>query len=237
MDNNSRHSLYDPEAENSKPTVVGIGASAGGLAALKQFFEHVPEDSGLAFVIVVHLAPEHKSLLPDLLQPHVRIPVQQVIETTALEPNRVYVIPPNANLSAIDTHLRLSQLEEERRERAPIDHFFRTLAASHDGHSVGIILNGNWYGRDAWSSGDKGKGRDDHRPGPSRSRIRRHAAQCNRHRRGGYGTPGGRNTAGHPAVPVHPAPRTRSEHNWDCTTAAGGSATQGAWPSANAHRS
>jgi len=94
------------------------------------------------FVVVVHLSPEHKSLLADLLQSHVHMPVQQVTETTPLEPNTVYVIPPNANLDAIDTHLRLSNLEEQRRDRAPIDHFFRTLAATHDGHSVGVVLTG-----------------------------------------------------------------------------------------------
>jgi two-component system CheB/CheR fusion protein len=124
------------------PTVVGIGASAGGLAALKQFFKEVPVDSGLAFVVVVHLAPEHKSHLADLLQVHAGFPVQQVTETTLLEPNHVYVIPPNANIEAIDTHLRLSELEKQRAQRAPIDHFFRTLATTHDGHSVGIILSG-----------------------------------------------------------------------------------------------
>jgi two-component system, chemotaxis family, CheB/CheR fusion protein len=91
---------------------------------------------------VVHLSPEHKSVLADLLQPHVHMPVQQATETTPLERNTVYVIPPNANLSAIDTHLRLSKLEEQRRERAPIDHFFRTVGATHDGHSVGVVLTG-----------------------------------------------------------------------------------------------
>ncbi len=126
-----------------EPTVVGLGASAGGLAALKTFFAHVPEESGLAFVVVVHLAPDHESHLADLLQPLVTIPVQQVTETMPLEANRVYVIPPNANLNAIDTHLRLSKLEEERRERAPIDHFFRTLAQTHDGHAIGVILSGS----------------------------------------------------------------------------------------------
>lgn len=132
----------DNSVEESKPTVVGIGASAGGLAALKELFANVPPDTGLAFVVVVHLSPEHKSLLADLLQPHVRFAVQQVTATTPLEPNRVYVIPPNANISTIDTHLRLSKLEEERRERAPIDHFFRTLASTHDGHAVGVVLTG-----------------------------------------------------------------------------------------------
>ena len=130
------------EPSRPKPTVVGIGASAGGLGALKTFFDHVPPDSGLAFVVVVHLSPEHKSHLADLLQPHVPFQVQQVTESTPLVPNRVYVIPPNANLSAIDTHLRLSKLEERPRERAPIDHFFRTLANAHDGNAIGVILTG-----------------------------------------------------------------------------------------------
>lgn len=99
--------------------MVGIGASAGGLNALKSLFEHIPPDSGLAFVVVVHLSPEHKSYLPDLLQSTVRFPVRQVTGNTPLEANNVYVIPPNANLSAIDTHLRLSKLEDQRRGRAP----------------------------------------------------------------------------------------------------------------------
>jgi two-component system CheB/CheR fusion protein len=124
------------------PTVIGVGASAGGLAALKTFFAHVPDDSGLAFVVVVHLAPDHDSHLAELLQPQINFPVEQVSQTVPLAPNRVYVIPPNANLNAIDTHLRLSKLEERRRERAPIDHFFRTLASAHDGHSIAVVLTG-----------------------------------------------------------------------------------------------
>jgi len=124
------------------PTIVGIGASAGGLAALRTFFKHVPEDSGLAYVIVVHLSPEHESHLAELLQPHVKMPVQQVSGEMPLRPDRVYVIPPNANLNTIDTHLRLSSLEKRRRERAPIDHFFRTLARTHDGHAIAVVLTG-----------------------------------------------------------------------------------------------
>lgn len=124
--------LDSPSLEHAsnpkKPAVVGLGASAGGLAALKAFFAHVPADSGLSFVVVVHLSPEHESHLPTLLQPFVKMPVQQVTETTPLEPNYVYVIPPNANINSIDTHLRLSELEANRQERAPIDHFLRTLA-------------------------------------------------------------------------------------------------------------
>ena len=126
----------------SGPIVVGVGASAGGLAALKIFLAHVPVNSGLAFVVVVHLSPDHESHLAELLQPHARFPVEQVSHTTLLEPNHVYIIPPNANLNAIDTHLRLSQLEASRHKRAPIDHFFRTLAGAHDGHAIAVVLTG-----------------------------------------------------------------------------------------------
>jgi two-component system CheB/CheR fusion protein len=125
-----------------EPTVVGIGASAGGLAALRRFLENVPEDSSLAFVVVVHLSPDHESHLAELLQPHVRFPVEQVNQTTLLERNHVYIIPPNANINAIDTHLRLTKLEERRQERAPIDHFFRTLASTHDGNAIAVVLTG-----------------------------------------------------------------------------------------------
>jgi two-component system CheB/CheR fusion protein len=134
----------DPSRPSEKPeiVVVGIGASAGGLHALREFLRNVADDSGLAYVVVMHLSPEHESHLADLLQPHSRMQVVQVGESTPLKPDCVYVIPPNANLSAIDTHLRLTALEERRDERAPIDHFFRTLAQTHDGHAIGVILTG-----------------------------------------------------------------------------------------------
>jgi two-component system, chemotaxis family, CheB/CheR fusion protein len=88
-----------PQTAHPDPVVVGIGASAGGLGALRSFFGRVPADSGLAFVVVVHLSPDHESHLADLLQPAATMPVVQVSETV-LEPNRVYVIPPGANLDA-----------------------------------------------------------------------------------------------------------------------------------------
>jgi len=133
-----------PAGDNVPPhlTVVGIGASAGGLAALKVLVSHVPADSGVAWVVVMHLSPDHESHLPELLQPHVGVPVRQVTETTELEPNQIYVVPPGANLNAVDTHLRLSELEELAAQRGPVDHFFRTLARTHDGNSVGVILTG-----------------------------------------------------------------------------------------------
>src|SRR4051812_9965299 len=86
------------ESLASGPIVVAIGASAGGLSALKRFFETVPADTGLAFVVVVHLAADQNSYLADLLQPHAAMPVTQVVGETQVEPNHVYVIPPGRNL-------------------------------------------------------------------------------------------------------------------------------------------
>ena len=139
--------MPEPEQETEKKIqpqfmVVGIGASAGGLAGLKSFFDNTPADTGLAFVVVMHLAPEYQSHLPELLQTHTKMPVVQVSQTMEMVPNHVYVIPPNRNLAAIDTHLRLSELEEMRQQRAPIDHFFRTLASAHGPQAIGVILSG-----------------------------------------------------------------------------------------------
>jgi two-component system, chemotaxis family, CheB/CheR fusion protein len=130
-------------ASGERPTaVVAVGASAGGLAALKRILASTPGDAGIAIVIVVHLSPDHESHLADLLQPAAKMPVVQISDTTPLKPNHVYVIPPNANVTSIDTSLRLTPLERERGERAPIDHFFRALSETHDGHSVGVVLTG-----------------------------------------------------------------------------------------------
>jgi len=125
-----------------RSSVVGIGASAGGLQALKQFFSAVPTDSGISYVVVVHLPTDRESHLADLLQAHARMPVMQVTELTPLEPNQIYVVPPGRNLSAVDSHLRLAPLEADRRDRAPVDHFFRTLAESFDGQAVAVVLTG-----------------------------------------------------------------------------------------------
>jgi len=128
--------------EKTTLNIVAIGASAGGLAALRTLFSKLPDDTGAAFVIVAHLSPDHERRLTELLRPHCSMPVTEVGEATELEANHVYIIPLNANLSAIDTHLRLSELEPRARDRATVDHFFRTLAETHAGHAIGVILTG-----------------------------------------------------------------------------------------------
>jgi two-component system, chemotaxis family, CheB/CheR fusion protein len=132
----------DRDLRSDLPPVVGIGASAGGLSALKALFRCMPADTGLAFVVVVHLSPKHESHLADLLQSHTPMPVTQVSGTVRMEPDRVYVIPPGSNLAAVDTHLRLSELEVERNQRAPIDRFFETLARTHRRTAIGVVLTG-----------------------------------------------------------------------------------------------
>ncbi len=144
MGGNSHEPVTSPPEDATGPElyVVGIGASSGGLTALQTLLGSMPADPGFACVIVVHLSPEHESHLPGLLQQHTTMPVQQVSSTVPLERNKVFVIPPNSNLDTIDTHLRLTQLEQRRIERAPIDHFLRTLAATHHGTAIGVILTG-----------------------------------------------------------------------------------------------
>lgn len=120
--------------------VVGIGASAGGLAALRKVFASTPKNGNIAYVVC--LSPDHESYLADLLQTHGELPVLQVTDDVKLEPKHVYVIPPGRNLDTLDSHLRLSPLEAERRDRAPIDHFFRTLANRYRERAVAVILSG-----------------------------------------------------------------------------------------------
>jgi two-component system, chemotaxis family, CheB/CheR fusion protein len=122
-------------------TVVGIGASAGGLKALQQFVEAIPADSGMAFVVVVHLDPARESRMGELLQDRAAIPVRQVTGPTGVEANHIYIIPPDQDLAMEGTTLGLRE-RGERSEHAPVDLFLRTLAEACGADSVGVILSG-----------------------------------------------------------------------------------------------
>ena len=129
-------------AETAKrfPT-VGIGTSAGGVHALQMFFESLPDDVDAAFVVVVHLDPGRQSELSNILAARTKMPVTQVTSLTPMEPRHVYVIPPNRQLRATDHHLAITAFDEPRWQRAPIDLFFRSLAAEH-GEDFAIVLSG-----------------------------------------------------------------------------------------------
>lgn len=122
--------------------VAGLGGSAGSIPALLAFLGTVPPDSGIAFVVVLHLSPEHDSNLAPLLQRATSMPVTQVTETERMEPNRVYVIPPRKGLKTMDGFIRLFDLPERRNRHVAVDHFFRTLADTHGPHASAVVLSG-----------------------------------------------------------------------------------------------
>ncbi|MDQ3805704.1 MAG: PAS domain-containing protein, partial [Acidobacteriota bacterium] len=122
--------------------VVGLGASAGGIKALEQFFARMPSDSGMAFVVVLHLSPEHESNLAGMLQRHTAMKVAQVNEAVRVEPNRVYVIPPAKHMVMEDGRILLAEPDGEAGRRVPIDLLFRTLGAAYREHAVGVVLSG-----------------------------------------------------------------------------------------------
>src|SRR5262249_6762213 len=123
-------------------SIVGVGASAGGLEAFDQLLAALPEDTGMAFVLVQHLAPKHESILSELLSKATRMPVLEVSEGIAVQPNQVYVIPPNADMSIVDGVLHLTALSPDRARRMPIDLFLRSLAEDQQGLAIGVILSG-----------------------------------------------------------------------------------------------
>jgi two-component system CheB/CheR fusion protein len=122
--------------------IVGIGASAGGLEALEQLLASVPEKSGMAFIVIQHLDPTQKGMLPELLQRVTRMNVFQVEDNMAVKPDCVYVIPPNTSMSILKRRLYLFEPVEARGLRLPIDFFFRSLADDQLEWSIGIILSG-----------------------------------------------------------------------------------------------
>jgi len=134
-------------ATSSRPAttsfpIVGIGASAGGLEALEQFLTHVPSESGMAFVIVQHLDPTHKGIMPELLQRATGMKVVQVKDRTKVRRDGVYVIPPNKDMSILHGVLHLLPPVAPRGLRLPIDFFLRSLAQDQQERSVGVILSG-----------------------------------------------------------------------------------------------
>jgi two-component system CheB/CheR fusion protein len=124
--------------------IVGIGASAGGLAAFEAFFSAVPAhtESGMAFVLVQHLAPDHKSILSDLVKRYTRMQVFEVEEGMTVKPNCAYIIPPNRDMACMNGVLQLLEPAAPRGQRLPIDFFFRSLAQDQHERAICIVLSG-----------------------------------------------------------------------------------------------
>jgi two-component system, chemotaxis family, CheB/CheR fusion protein len=122
--------------------VVGIGASAGGLEALEQFFENMPVNNGMAFVVIQHMDPNYEGILPELLQRTTAMKVIQVTDQLLTKPDHVYVIPRNKSMSILRGYLHLFDPVEIRGLRHPIDFFFHSLADDRKAESIGIVLSG-----------------------------------------------------------------------------------------------
>jgi two-component system CheB/CheR fusion protein len=122
--------------------VIGLGASAGGLEAFEQFFRNMPPDTGMTFVLVSHLDPEHASMLTELLQRVTQMPVVEAADQLRVKPGHVYVIPPNREMAIFHGVLQLSIPETPRGQRMPIDLFLRSLAEDQGENSIGVVLSG-----------------------------------------------------------------------------------------------
>src|SRR4051812_10686759 len=130
--------------QGTRPTyVVGIGASAGGLEPLSLFFDHLPKDTGMAFVVVQHLSPDFKSLMDELLARHTLLPIHLVEDGMAVEANHVYLIPAKKEMIISGGRLLLSERDRQQELTLPIDVFFRSLAQDCGSRAVAIVLSGS----------------------------------------------------------------------------------------------
>jgi two-component system, chemotaxis family, CheB/CheR fusion protein len=140
---NTRNGAEKRRDPDEPAAVVGIGASAGGIRPLQEFFAEMKPDSGLAFVVVMHLSPDFESQLANVLQQKTSMPVMQVTGPVKVKPNHVYVIPPNHQLTLNDSTLDIVDPQQARGRRVTIDLFFRTLAMAYGQRAVCVILSGS----------------------------------------------------------------------------------------------
>jgi two-component system CheB/CheR fusion protein len=122
--------------------VVGIGASAGGLEAVRSFLKALPAKPGMAFVFIQHLSPGHESNLPEILQKVTPFPVQQITDNIHLEPDNLYILPQNKVVTTEDSVLKLSSLDKRSKQGHTIDLFFSSLGLVHQSYAVGVVLSG-----------------------------------------------------------------------------------------------
>ncbi|WP_163337526.1 chemotaxis protein CheB [Desulfopila sp. IMCC35008] len=131
-----------PHNRQFQVPIVGVGASAGGLEAFQEFVRSVPEDSGFAFILIVHLDPSHASLLSEIIQNKTKMKVTQIADSMIIKPNQIFVIPPKKDLGIINGKLQLLERTGRRGEHLPIDNFFRSLALDQKSKATAIVLSG-----------------------------------------------------------------------------------------------
>jgi len=136
-------SAAEEEGGSPGPVIVAIGASAGGLPALQTLFQALPKDTGLAFVVILHLAPDHESMLAEILARHTGMTVEEATEGRRVEADQVYVIPPDRNLGLEEGVLHLEEGDAPHSRRLPLDRFFRALARDQGNRGIGVVLSGS----------------------------------------------------------------------------------------------
>ncbi|MFP4449071.1 MAG: CheR family methyltransferase [Bacteroidales bacterium] len=147
--------IKNAEAESSKESspietkesgvdffIVAIGASAGGLEALQEFYKNTPEYTGVAFIVIQHLSPDYKSLMDELLSRYTRLPIHKVTDGTKVEVDNIYLIPPKKNMTIFHRKLFLTDQNHGRGMNMPIDIFMQSLAKDHGKNAIGVILSG-----------------------------------------------------------------------------------------------
>ena len=132
-----------PASSKDQFLVAAVGASAGGIEAFSELIKNLPADTGMAFVLIQHLDPKHHSILTEIVAKETAMPVREVTNGMRLEPNHVYVIPPNATMSLSDDTLQIGPRTETRGVHMPIDHFMRRLAEEQGNRAIGVILSGS----------------------------------------------------------------------------------------------
>ncbi len=142
-ENGATKLVINPETGAAPFPVVGIGASAGGLRALENFFQSISPAPGMAFVIITHLAPDRKSLLNEILARHTTLKVEVAQDNQLVEKDKVYILPPGAILTIVDGRLRLQPTDAIDHQRKPIDIFFSSLARDQGEYAVGVVLSGS----------------------------------------------------------------------------------------------
>jgi len=138
-----KHELTNSIEKKLNFPVVGIGASAGGLEAVTELLKRLPVNTGMAFVLVQHLAPTHESMLSELLSRETTMPVLEIKDGMVVQPNHFYVIPPNTNLGLLHGVLHLIPRGDEKGHYLPIDFFLRSLAKEQLSSAIGVILSGS----------------------------------------------------------------------------------------------
>ncbi|MEI7894592.1 MAG: chemotaxis protein CheB, partial [Myxococcales bacterium] len=139
IDSDTPHAA--PHDEPRRLRIVGVGASAGGLEAIERFFDHMPADSGLAFVVLQHLSPDHKSLMVEILSKRTAMPVKQVEDGTAIDVNTIYLLPPKKSMVIKGERLHLNE-KVVGEISLPIDMFFRSLADDLGDRAIAVVLSG-----------------------------------------------------------------------------------------------